>query len=169
MNSRPVRILGIDPGTKVVGYCVMDSEGPGRFRYRECGVLRSKLEDMQSRIFEIAGELGELIEETKPQEMSIESAFHGLNAYSALALGESRGAYKLVGAQRGLRIFEYAPTKVKRALTGGGRATKEQIQHRVAQLCGLSTIPPHDAADAVALAICHAQLREVVAFGTTGK
>lgn len=165
MRAVGTRILGIDPGTQVVGYCVLDSEGPGRFRYRECGVLRSKHADMQSRIFEIATELEELIEESKPQEMAIESAFYGLNAHSALALGESRGAYKLVGAQRGLQIFEYAPTKVKRALTGGGRATKEQIQHRVAQLCGLSSIPPHDAADAVALAICHAQLRGIQALG----
>lgn len=155
----PLRILGIDPGTKVVGYCVMDSSGPGRFRYIECGVLRSSLPEMQARIFDIAADLAALIEELHPQELAIESAFHGLNAYSALALGESRGAYKLVAFQRGLEVFEYAPTKVKRAVTGMGRASKEQVQLRVAQLCGLSTPPRHDAADAVALAICHAQLR----------
>lgn len=160
VRGQHARILGVDPGTKVVGYCVMESAAPGQFAYVECGVLRSNRATMQGRIFEIACELESLIEEMQPTQMAIESAFHGLNAHSALALGESRGAYKLIAAQRGLEIFEYAPTKVKRAVTGMGRASKEQIQHRVAQICGLASVPRHDAADAVALAICHATLRE---------
>lgn len=158
MSQQGTRILGIDPGTKVVGYCVMDSHGPGHFGYVECGVLRSNEQSAQARIFEIATELQALIAEVLPQHLAIESAFHGLNAYSALALGESRGAYKLVAAQQGLEIFEYAPTKIKRAVTGQGQATKEQIQRRVTALCQLSSIPRHDAADAVAIAICHVQL-----------
>lgn len=158
MSDGVKRILGVDPGTKVVGYCVMDSAGPGHFSYVECGVLRSNEGSAQARIIEIATELEALIVETRPAHLAIESAFHGLNAYSALALGESRGAYKLIAAQQGLEIFEYAPTKVKRAVTGQGQASKEQIQRRVAALCGLSSTPRHDAADAVAIAICHAQL-----------
>lgn len=158
MGSTARRILGVDPGTKVVGYCLLDSAGPGQFSYVECGVLRSNERSAGARIFEIATELSELICEAKPQHLAIESAFHGLNAHSALALGESRGAYKLVAAQQGLEIFEYAPTKIKRAVTGQGRASKEQIQRRVAALCQLSSVPRHDAADAVAIAICHVQL-----------
>lgn len=154
------RILGVDPGTRVVGYCVLDSWEKGEFRYLECGVLRSTLKSVHARIVEIAGDLQGVIQEHSPQEMALESAFHGLNAHSALALGESRGAYRLVAAQCGLGVFEYAPTKIKRAVTGQGRASKEQVQRRVALLCGLSSLPPHDAADAVAIAICHAQLRD---------
>lgn len=153
------RIVGVDPGTQVVGYCVLDSWDSGEFRYVECGVLRSSLESVHARIVEIAGDLQAVIQEHRPHEMALESAFHGLNAHSALALGESRGAYRLIAAQCGLEVFEYAPTKIKRAVTGQGRATKEQVQRRVALLCGLSSLPRHDAADAVAIAICHAQLR----------
>lgn len=160
-NKRPgIGILGVDPGTVVVGYAMIWARGPGDFDYLECGVLRSRAKDINLRIFEIARDLAAIIEEFRPREMAIESAFTGPNAASALRIGESRGAYKLAAAQAGLQVFEYAPARVKRAVAGRGHATKAEIQHRVGILCGLQKRPVADAADAVALAICHAQFRD---------
>lgn len=158
-RGRGIGILGVDPGTIAVGYAVIWARGPGDFDYLECGVLRSRANDINHRIFEISADLAAIIQEFQPREMAIESAFSGQNAASALRIGESRGAYKLAAAQAGLAVFEYAPSRVKRAVAGKGQATKAEIQHRVGLLCGLRETPASDAADAVALAICHAQFR----------
>jgi crossover junction endodeoxyribonuclease RuvC len=152
------RILGVDPGTRVVGYAILDVPAPGRFEYVECGVLKVRAADeLDERLLEIAGSLREIITEFRPAALAIERAFHGLNAASALKLAEARGAFKLVALEHGLRVDEYAPAMIKRAVVGRGRATKAEVQARVRLLCRLDNIPQADAADALAIAICHVQ------------
>ncbi len=118
---------------------------------------------LASRLCTLAHDLREVISELKPDEMSLESAFHGINARSALVLGHARGVIMLVGAEAGLPIGEYPPATVKRAVAGHGRATKQDVQKMISWLCGLSTPPPSDAADAVAIALCHAFHRRSLA------
>ena len=157
-QARPRRIVGVDPGTRVVGYAVLDVPVPGRFDYIECGVLRVRARDqLDARLLELAAGLRELIAEFKPDGLAIERAFHGLNAASALKLAEARGALKLVALEADLAVSEYAPAMVKRAVVGRGRATKAEVQARVRLLCRLARAPSVDAADALAIAICHVQ------------
>lgn len=162
---RPVRVLGVDPGTRVVGYGVVDvTAGGTRFDYVECGTLRvDSALDMPTRLYRIADGLAEIICEFAPRAMALEAAFHGVNASSALKLGLARGAIMVVGAQHGLRIEEYAPARVKKAVVGHGRATKAEIQARVRLLCHLKRPPNADAADALALAICHGHAAALLA------
>lgn len=152
-------MLGVDPGTRVVGYGVVDVAGGGtRFDYVECGVLKvPAAASMPARLYKIADALAEVIAEFAPVEMALEAAFHGVNASSALKLGLARGAIMVVGVQHGLDIHEYPPARVKKAVAGDGRATKAEIQDRVRLLCRLRRAPSSDAADALALAICHGQ------------
>jgi crossover junction endodeoxyribonuclease RuvC len=156
-NTVYPRVLGVDPGTRVVGYGIVDLLGPARFEYVECGVLKAGGDDLDARVAELAAGLEEVIGEFEPTRLAIECAFHGINASSALKLAEARGAFKLVGRGAGLQIFEYEPAKVKRALVGSGKATKADIQRRVSVLCRLQRAPVSDAADALAIAICHVQ------------
>ena len=155
-----MRILGVDPGTRVVGYGLIDRQDHrGEFRYVECGVIRLDPADpMPRRLLALAGALAEIIAEHAPAVVSLETAFHGINASSALKLGQARGAVMLVCAQHGLEVAEYAPALVKRAVVGHGRATKQDMQTRIQLLCRLAREPLSDAADALALALCHAQL-----------
>lgn len=169
MGARPQRILGIDPGTLCVGYGVIEThaERGGAFRYVECGVLRPpRTLDVPDRIAEIASGLTEIIAELKPGAVALEKAYHGKNAASALKLGQARGAIMLLTAQHGLPTFEYAPSTIKQQVVGHGRATKAQVQARVQMLFALRRTPTTDAADALAIALCHghsapAQLRVV--------
>jgi crossover junction endodeoxyribonuclease RuvC len=159
------RILGVDPGTRVVGYAILDVPGPGRFEYVECGVLKVRAsDDLGARLLELGEGLRELITEFAPEQLAIERAFHGLNAASALKLAEARGALKLVALERGLSVSEYAPALIKRAVAGGGRATKAEVQARVRLLCRLDKVPETDAADALAIAICHVQASRMPAI-----
>lgn len=157
----PFRILGIDPGTRKVGYGVLEVAERVRgervpFRYVECGVIEVPgHEDLCERIFIVAQTLSEVIEEFAPNVMAIEKAFYGRNAASALKLGQARGALMLMARLRSVRVFEYAPAQIKQAVTGHGRATKAEIQHRVGALCRLQCLPAADAADALAIALCH--------------
>jgi crossover junction endodeoxyribonuclease RuvC len=153
------RVLGIDPGTLVVGYALLDATPRnGRFEYVECGVLRMRARDeLGARLLELGNSLREVIAEFRPSALAIERAFHGLNAASALTLAEARGALKLVSLEQGLVVSEYAPAMIKRAVVGRGRATKAEVQARVRILCRLGTVPEPDAADALAIAICHVQ------------
>lgn len=161
------RIIGVDPGTLVVGYAIVDVPAPGRYDYVECGVLRvRKRAELHDRLLELATGLRELIEEFSPSCLAIERAFHGLNAASALKLAEARGALKLVALERELDVAEYAPAMVKRAVVGRGRATKAEVQARVRLLCRLGKAPAADAADALAIAICHIQASRLPNFET---
>lgn len=150
----------MDPGTRVVGYGLVDRSDAG-FVYVECGVIRlAETDPMPARLLTLAGELAAIIGEYGPAVVALETAFHGVNASSALKLGQARGAVMLVSAQHRLPVAEYAPALVKRAVVGHGRATKQEVQTRIQLLCRLSREPASDAADALALALTHAQLGE---------
>jgi crossover junction endodeoxyribonuclease RuvC len=158
--SARVRILGVDPGTIRLGYAVIEAvRGRGRveLHYLECGVIAAPArESVAARLFTIASELGGVIDEFAPQQCAIERAFHGKSAASALALGQARGAMMLLAAQRGLSCHEYAPASIKRVVAGHGAATKQAIAVRVRQIFALQQPPASDAADALAIACCHA-------------
>lgn len=161
------RILGIDPGTVCVGYGVIETHAQrgGSFAYIECGVLRPpRTLDVPARIAEVADGLAEVIAELAPHAVALEKAYYGKNAASALKLGQARGAIMLLAAQHRLPTFEYAPSTIKQQVVGHGRATKAQVQARVQMLFRLRRVPSTDAADALAIALCHghsspAQLR----------
>lgn len=152
-----MRILGIDPGTAIIGYGIIDYEGnkliPVNF-----GVIRTTSNlSPHKRLNLIYEGIAEKIEEYKPEVMSVEKLFFNKNTKTALAVGEARGVIILAGAKTGLMVEEYTPLQVKMAVVGYGRAQKGQVQEMVRILLGLSKIPkPDDAADALAIGICHA-------------
>ena len=150
-------MLGIDPGTRVVGYGVIDVVDGRVLEYVECGVLRVEKGELWDRVHELAQSLADVVAEFEPRHVALEAAFHGQNAASALKLAEARGALREVCMQRGLRVAEYPPATIKRAVVGRGRATKAEVQARVSLVCGLERQPTTDAADGLAIAICHAQ------------
>lgn len=157
-KAAPVRVLGIDPGTLRLGYGVVETQGPGRMTYVECGVISAPAKlDRVERLGIIGQGLVELIAELRPHAVAIEEAFFGKNVQSTLALGEARGVSILVATQAGLPIAGYAPAKVKNTVVGHGRATKEQIGFVVRALLSLRRVPEPDAADALAIAVCHAR------------
>jgi crossover junction endodeoxyribonuclease RuvC len=152
-------VLGIDPGTVRLGYGLVDLLPGGKLRYVECGVIAANPRaNRYARLAEIGRSLRELCQEARPTVMAMEEAFFGKNVQSTLALGEARGAAMLVAADAGLSLAGYSPATVKKMVTGHGRASKEQIGYLVRALLGLRRIPAPDAADALALAICHARL-----------
>lgn len=161
-SVRSVRILGIDPGTIACGYGVVEVTPGRRPRYVECGVL--ELEEraaLSHRLVQLARDLREILAELQPDEVALEAVFHGKNAQSALRLGHARGVAMLIAAEAELPLSEYPPATVKRAVAGHGRAQKAEVQRVVSWLCGLRTLPRTDAADALAIALCHGYHRGV--------
>lgn len=148
------RILGIDPGSLVTGYGVIDQQGQ-TLRYVASGCIRVKGEVLATRLGMIFDHLGEIIAEYQPEEMAIERVFMNRNADSALKLGQARGAAICAGVTRHLPVGEYAARQIKLAVVGTGGASKDQVQHMVCVLLSLTKQPPKDAADALAVAICH--------------
>jgi crossover junction endodeoxyribonuclease RuvC len=151
-----VRILGIDPGSRVCGYGVIESRG--ELAYVECGVLTAP-EDwpMERRLGEIARLLGDVIRELSPRIVAVEDVFSHVNPRTALALAQARGMALAVIGLAGLEVASYPPSVVKKTVCGSGRAEKDQVGRMVQALIGLRTIPRADAADALAVAITHAQ------------
>lgn len=150
------RILGVDPGSRVTGYGVIEA-APGGNRHVASGCIRVGGEDMAGRLRRIVEGLREVSERYAPSELAIERVFVSRNAESALKLGQARGAALV--AVPGIPVFEYAATRVKQAMTGTGKASKTQVQHMVRVLLSLPEAPPTDAADALAVALCHAHSR----------
>ena len=148
-----MRILGVDPGSRICGYGVVDLTGDG-CRYVECGVLTAAERlPMEDRLAEIARTLGEVIDELQPRLMAVEDVFSHKNPRSALALAQARGTVLAVAGLRNIRVCSYAPAVVKKTVTGRGRASKEQVARMVQVLVGLGRAPRADAADALAVAI----------------
>jgi crossover junction endodeoxyribonuclease RuvC len=156
----PLRVLGVDPGTRVVGWGVVEAHG-SRYRAVGHGVLEApRGRPVAERLAQLATGLAEVVKAHAPREAAIEEAFHGRDASAALRIGEARGALVVVLVQAGLGVVGYANNVVKKAVTGAGRASKEQVQAMVRRVLGLDTAPtPFDAADALAVAICHLQRR----------
>jgi crossover junction endodeoxyribonuclease RuvC len=151
-----VRIFGIDPGSSRTGYGCVDSNG-SRHRIVTCGAIGAPVSStFPDKLEHIHSRLTVLIAECRPDCVAIENLFHALNVRSALKLGHARGVAMLAAVQSGVRVVEYTPAEVKRAVVGYGRAEKRQVQQMVKLLLGLPALPsPHDAADALAVAICH--------------
>ncbi len=149
------RILGIDPGLRLTGFGVIDSDG-SRLRYVASGVIRIPVGSLPPRLKTIHDGIAEIIERYQPDSAVAEIVFVNVNPQSTLLLGQARGAAITAMVARGLTVHEYTALQVKQAVTGYGRAAKSQIQHMVQRLLALPAAPATDAADALACAICHA-------------
>ena len=148
-------ILGIDPGSRVTGYGLIDNQ-PDRIRYVASGFLKIGDGALPERLGQIFQRVDAVIRQYRPEHMSVENVFMQRNADSALKLGQARGAAICAGYQAGLEIAEYAPREVKQTLVGSGAASKEQVQHMVKRLLGLHEALQADESDGLAIAICHA-------------
>lgn len=153
------RIIGIDPGSRVTGYGIIDQQGR-RLRYVASGCIRVEGKAIADRLGAIFDGVSRVIEEYQPQEMAVERVFMNKNADSALKLGQARGAAICAGITRAIPVSEFAARAIKQAVVGKGAAAKEQVQHMICILLSLDKRPPSDAADALAVAICHGHHRE---------
>jgi crossover junction endodeoxyribonuclease RuvC len=160
-----LRILGIDPGTLRLGYGVVDvASGAGvhvqaRIRYVDCGVITAPARDSrEARLLTIGRDLRDLLAELGPQVVAMEQAFFGKNVQSTLALGEARGVALFVAQEHGASLAGYPPARVKQVVTGRGAASKEEVAFFVRALMKMRRTPAADAADALAIALCHARL-----------
>ena len=149
-------ILGIDPGIATVGYSIVECKG-NNFKALDYGVIRTEAgEDFPDRIKTIYDRMLEIIEKYQPEDLAIEELFFNKNVKTAIMVGQARGVEILAGINSGLGIYEYTPLQIKQAVTGYGRADKRQVQEMVRMLLNLKEIPkPDDAADALAIALCH--------------
>ena len=150
-----MKIFGIDPGSERTGYGCVETDG-SRHRIVTCGAIISSVASFPARLLTIHTRLSELLSECRPDAVAIENLFFAANVRSALKLGHARGVAMLAAVEAGVPVIEYTPAEIKRAVVGYGRAEKHQVQHMVKLILGLPAVPaPHDAADALAVAICH--------------
>jgi crossover junction endodeoxyribonuclease RuvC len=152
-----MRVLGIDCGTEFTGYGVVELCPDDSLRCLDCGAIKvSPRDPMPARLSRISDRLQEIIAEHHPDRVAIEDVFYAVNVKSALKLGQVRGVAMLAAAHAGLEVAEYSPLSIKSAVVGYGRAEKHQVQQMVARLLQLDAPPEsEDAADALAIAICH--------------
>lgn len=150
------RILGIDPGSRTTGYGVIVSDR-GRIGFIACGVIKASPQlPFAHRLNQIFDGVNEVIQLHGPTAAAIEDVFLATNPRSALKLGQARGAAVVAAMQNGLQVYDYSPKLIKQGVAGYGQAAKAQVQHMVRVLLGLPSMPSTDAADALAVAICHA-------------
>lgn len=152
-----MRVFGIDPGSERTGYGCVETDGR-RHRLLVCGAICTVgSSSLAARLATIHAGLSALLCEWRPEAIAVENLFYATNVRSALTLGHARGVALLAAVEAGLEVAEYTPAEVKRAVVGYGRAEKAQVQRMIALLLGLREAPaPHDAADALAVALCHA-------------
>jgi crossover junction endodeoxyribonuclease RuvC len=156
-----MKILGIDPGTRILGWGLIEAE-PDRLRALAHGVVRAGRDDLSNRLVRVFDGLEEVLRTYTPDEVAIESVFVAKDPHASIALGEGRGVAILAAAREGCPIHPYAPAEVKKAVAGNGRASKPQVQKMVRIHLAMLEIPsPFDAADALAVAICHARRRRI--------
>jgi crossover junction endodeoxyribonuclease RuvC len=169
-----MRVFGIDCGTEVTGFGVVESDASAREPRLVCralGAIRlAKSSTLAARLDQVFRGLSAELERWRPDAVAIEEVFYSVNAKSALKLGQVRGVALLAAARAAIPVAEYAPLKIKSSVVGYGLAQKEQVQFMVAQLLGLDTLPePADAADALAIAICHLHTAETLAMQEAGR
>ena len=155
LRKTMIRILGIDPGSRRTGYGVIDVAG-SKIAYISSGIIRLPEKSLPDRLKIIFDGVSEIIEQYHPQHMGIEEVFFAKDPRAALKLGQARGAAIVAGVNAGLPVGEYSARSVKQAVVGTGAADKHQVQVMIKQLLKLSQSPSEDAADALAVAICHA-------------
>ena len=153
-----MRILGIDPGLATVGFSIIDVD-KAKMKLVTCGIISTPAHtSLSSRLDRIFDDLNELISTFSPDVMSIEELFFNTNITTGISVAHARGVILLAAYRAGVRVFEYTPLQVKQAVVGYGRAEKKQVIEMVKRILNLPSAPkPDDAADAVALAICHAR------------
>ncbi|MFO7892451.1 MAG: crossover junction endodeoxyribonuclease RuvC [Longimicrobiales bacterium] len=152
-----MKVLGVDPGTAATGYGVVVKEGGGAASLVECGVIRTTPGDpLGTRLLAISEGLGDVLRRHVPDIVAVESVFYGKNVKTTVLLGHTRGAILLTAAMHDAEVVGYSPAEIKNAMVGTGNATKEQVQFMVKKLLKLKEVPsPNDAADGVAVALCH--------------
>jgi crossover junction endodeoxyribonuclease RuvC len=158
-DARKIRILGIDPGSRYTGYGIIDMEANHSTHVLH-GIIQVTGATLGDKLHHIYRELCGIIAAHQPAEGAIESVFMHKNADSALKLGQARGTAVVAMSSNGLEVFEYSANQVKQATVGKGHAGKQQVQHMVKILLNLTEIPATDAADALAVALCHGHSRE---------
>jgi len=160
--TRPIRILGIDPGLRRTGWGVIEAEG-NRLVHIACGSLTTDDQaTLAERLVTIHDGLAAVVAEHRPDEAAVEATFVNKDATATLKLGQARGIALLVPALAGLRVAEYAPNLVKKTIVGAGHGDKTQIRMMIGVLLPKATPKTHDAADALAIAVCHAHHRQSV-------
>jgi len=155
-----VKVFGIDPGSERTGYGCVESDG-SRHRLIVCGaVATTRSASFPDKLLTIHDQLADLLHHCQPDCVAIETLFHAVNVRSALKLGHARGVAVLAAVEAGVPVVEYAPAEIKRAIVGYGRAEKQQVQAMIKLILRLDAVPsPHDAADALAVAVCHLHSR----------
>jgi len=155
-TSKPYRLLGIDPGTNVLGYAIIEIQGK-QMQLLDIGVVSMKrYSEQQAKLRVIFEELQLLIDQYRPREMAIEAPFYGKNVQSMLKLGRAQGVAMAAGITKNLQVTEYSPRKIKQAVTGNGNATKEQVAGMLEHLLHTKVdAHPLDATDALATVVCH--------------
>jgi crossover junction endodeoxyribonuclease RuvC len=153
-----MRIIGIDPGTGILGFGVIEAISGNQAKLVDAGVIRTKVhQPLDERLEEIYDHLCDIIAESQPKIMVVERLFFAQNVTTAMSVSHARGVAMLAGKKAGLEIVEYTPLQIKQSLTGYGRADKKQMQEMVKILLGLKEVPkPDDCADALAAALMHA-------------
>lgn len=153
-----MRILGIDPGIATIGFGVLEAER-SQYRLLQCGVITTPAHtSLSSRLDQIYQDMRQLLDAFQPDAVSVEELFFNTNITTGIAVAHGRGVILLACQQAGVKIYEYTPLQVKQSVVGYGRAEKKQVMDMVRRLCNLKAAPkPDDAADAVALALCHAR------------
>ena len=156
-------VLGIDPGIGTTGYGVVDEDAGGGVALIAYGAIETPPGDpMPARLKQLYDTVLALMRQHAPESVAVEQLFFGRNVTTAISVGQARGVVLLAAAQAGLDVFEYKPAEVKQALSGYGKADKRQMQEMVRLLLNLDHIPrPDDAADAIAIAVCHLQSRRI--------
>jgi len=157
-----IRILGIDPGSRITGYGIVDTDGRNTV-YVTSGCVRVQQDNVGEKLKTIFDAVSQLVQEMNPDELAVEKVFMHRNADSALKLGQARGAAICAVTTNTIPLWEYTPTQIKQSIVGKGNASKEQIQHMVRVLLNLPGFPQADAADALAAALCHAHTRNTLA------
>ncbi|HWI40921.1 MAG TPA: crossover junction endodeoxyribonuclease RuvC [Verrucomicrobiae bacterium] len=151
-----MRVLGIDPGSRITGYGIITREGNRLFHVDNGAIFTDSAADFPSRLRRIYQGLTEVIEQYRPEAVAVENIFLSNNAQSALKLGQARGAALVAGVNAGLPVYEYTALQVKQAVVGHGRAAKDQVQKMLKTLLNLPEVAQADASDALAVAVCHA-------------
>ena len=152
-------ILGIDPGSRITGYGVIKQVG-GKFEYLGSGCIRVQGDELPERLQQVYNGVSEIIRQFQPTSFAIEQVFMAKNADSALKLGQARGAAIVAATNQSLPVSEYSARQIKQAVVGKGSAEKSQVQHMVTYLLKLPSTPQADAADALAVALCHSHTEQ---------
>ena len=152
-------ILGIDPGSRITGYGLVQEIGHRQIKYVDSGCIRTGQGELNERLLKIFNGICTIMEEHSPAEVAIEQVFMHQNPNAALKLGHARGAAMVASASFRAKVSEYSPREIKQAVVGYGAAEKDQVQHMIVQLLNLSRAPQADAADALAVAVCHAHMK----------